>query len=63
LIGIYIKFLKDCEYASSYLWTTNELGAAAHLYMKYGFVLTEEKASDAFGKKVLENRYDLILKK
>jgi peptidyl-dipeptidase Dcp len=45
------------------LWTTEEQKTAAGLYKKSGFILSEEKKSDAFGKKVKEQRYDLILKK
>ncbi len=52
---LYMEFLKECK-------TTHELDAAAHLYTKHGFVLTEAKESDAFGKKVMQNRYELVLK-
>ena len=61
LMLLYIAFLKSHEYKSAYLWTTNELPVAAHLYMKYGFRLTEEKSSSHLGKPVIEQRYDLIL--
>jgi len=61
LMRLYMEFLKECKYKSSYLWTTHELDAAAHLYRKHGFVLTEEKESDAFGKRVVQNRYELVL--
>ena len=60
LMDLYIEFLKQCGYKSSYLWTTNEQSSAAHLYKKYGFILTEEKESTAFGKHVMEQRYQLI---
>ncbi len=59
LMGLYLEFLKECKYKSSYLWTTRELDTAARLYTKFGFELTEEKESDAFGKHVIQNRYDL----
>lgn len=59
LMELYIEFLKSVGYTSSYLWTTNELPSAAHLYKKFGFVLTEEKHSTAFGKPLVEQRYDL----
>jgi len=55
----FIGFMKQCGYTSAYLWTTNELPAAASLYIRHGFTLTEEKASTTFGKKVVEQRYDL----
>ena len=36
-----------------------DYGIAAALYTRYGFVLTEEKESTAFGKKLKEQRYEL----
>jgi len=60
LMQLYMDFFKGCSYQSSYLWTTNELPAAASLYVKYGFTLTEEKLSASFGKEVKEQRYDLL---
>jgi ribosomal protein S18 acetylase RimI-like enzyme len=61
LMELYMEFLRACNYRSSYLWTTNELPAAAALYRKAGFKLTEEKESTAFGKVLTEQRYDLVL--
>src|SRR5215510_10716127 len=61
LMDLYIEYLKQCKYKASYLWTTDELPASAHLYQKFGFKLTEEKPSTAFGKPVKEQRYDLVL--
>jgi peptidyl-dipeptidase Dcp len=60
LMELYMEFYHSCGYTSSYLWTTNELHAAASLYQRFGFKLTYEKASTAFGKPVKEQRYDLI---
>lgn len=37
--------------------------AAASLYKRYGFILTKEFPSDAFGKRVIEQPYDLLLNK
>ena len=62
LMSLYMDFLKECNYKSSYLLTTDELPASGHLYKKFGFILTEEKPSNAFGKAVTEQRYDLIVK-
>ena len=59
LMDLYMAFLKECSYESSYLWTTHELHTAASLYTRHGFQLTEEKPSDAFGKPLTECRYDL----
>jgi peptidyl-dipeptidase Dcp len=61
LLDLYMDFLSGCGYRASYLWTTHELSAAAFLYKKLGFQLTEEKESTAFGKPLREQRYDLIL--
>lgn len=59
LMNLYMEFLKEKDYQSAYLWTTNEQHTAAVLYKKYGFVLTEEIDSIAFGKPLKEQRYDL----
>lgn len=61
LMSLYMEFLKAKEYRSCYLWTTHEQHAAASLYMKYGFKLTDEKKSTTFGKPVKEQRYELIV--
>jgi peptidyl-dipeptidase Dcp len=61
LMDLYMDFLKSCHYRSAYLWTTHEQSTAAALYKKYGFVLTAEKPSNAFGKPLTEQRYELIL--
>ena len=61
LLNMYVAFLKECGYQRSYLWTTHELAAAASLYKRIGFQLTEEKGSTSFGKPLREQRYDLIL--
>jgi N-acetylglutamate synthase-like GNAT family acetyltransferase len=60
LMELYMDFFRTCRYSSSYLWTTDELNTAAHLYKKFGFQLTEQKTSEAFGKPVVENKYELI---
>ncbi|MEK6780334.1 MAG: GNAT family N-acetyltransferase [Bacteroidota bacterium] len=63
LMDLYMAFLRQCGYSSSYLLTTHELHAAAHLYKKHGFKLIEEKpASSFFGKPLMEHRYELDLK-
>jgi len=58
---LYMEHLRQRNYRASYLWTTGELPASAHLYQKFGFRLTEEKSSTAFGKPLKEQRYDLVL--
>ena len=61
LMNLYMDFLRECNYKSSYLWTTSELHTALSLYQRFGFQLTEEKESTSFGKLVTEQRYDLSL--
>jgi peptidyl-dipeptidase Dcp len=61
LMTLYMDFLRSCNYRSSYLWTTHELKAAASLYLRHGFKLTEQKESTAFGKPLKEQRYDLVV--
>lgn len=59
LMQLFIDFMHRCGYQGAYLWTTNELPAAAHLYRKFGFVLTEEVPSEQFGKHTIEQKYEL----
>lgn len=61
LMDLFIEYLHRCDYKSSYLWTTEQQAAAAKLYKRYGYQLTEEKPSIAFGVPLTEQRYDLIL--
>ena len=61
LLNLYMDFLRGCGYPGSYLWTTEELSTAAFLYKRLGFTFTEEKESTAFGKRLKEQRYDLVL--
>jgi peptidyl-dipeptidase Dcp len=61
LMDLFMEHLHRCKYKGSYLWTTDELPASAHLYEKFGFKLTDEKPSTAFGKPLKEQRYDLAL--
>lgn len=61
LMQLYMEYFHRKGYQHSYLWTTHELQAAAYLYKSQGFVLTQEKDSAAFGKKLKEQRYDLTL--
>ena len=59
LMQLFMDFAKSRHYKNAYLWTTNELDKAHHLYGKFGFILTEEKRSTVFGKPLIEQRYDL----
>jgi ribosomal protein S18 acetylase RimI-like enzyme len=59
LMECFMDFLKEKGYTSAYLWTTHELYAAASLYTRHGFRLTESRESIEFGKPLKEQRYDL----
>jgi N-acetylglutamate synthase-like GNAT family acetyltransferase len=61
LMELFMEFFRQCGYRSAYLWTVDELPAAAALYRRHGFRLTEEKPSTAFGKPLREQRYELVL--
>ena len=61
LMDEFMSFLRAKGYRAAYLWTTSELPAAAALYRRHGFRLTEEKESTTFGTRVTEQRYDLVL--
>lgn len=61
LMNLYMEFFDECGYTKSFLWTTHELSAAAYLYKKAGFKLTETKNSLSFGKPITEQKYDLIV--
>ncbi len=61
LMDSFMEFLHSSGYKSSYLWTAAQQVTAAKLYKRYGYQLTEEKPSTAFGIALIEQRYDLIL--
>jgi len=56
-----LQFCKEHKYKTIFLWTTNELTEASHLYTCFGFTKTEEKTHKIWGKKVTEEKYDLHL--
>jgi len=59
LVEEFLAFMDERGCKNAYLWTTTEQQAAISLYTRYGFTLTGEKSSSAFGKPVTERRYDL----
>jgi len=61
LMNLFMDFARECNYKTCYLWTTDELQAAASLYKRHGFMLTETKPSTSFGKSLVEHRYDVTL--
>ena len=61
LMESFISYLREKGYRSCFLWTTTEQKTAIALYKRYGFALTEEKASSTFGKQLYEQKYELSL--
>jgi len=59
LMDLFMTELKTQQFKGAYLWTANGLPTAAHLYRKHGFELVEEVPSAAFGKELVEQRYEL----
>jgi len=57
----FLAFMKQKNYTTAYLWTTNEQHAATSLYTRHGFRLIEEKISSSFDKQLIEKRYELKL--
>lgn len=56
-----LQFCRERKYATVVLWTTSELKEASYLYMRFGFVKTEEKTHEIWGKRVTEEKYELHL--
>jgi len=57
LLQLFMQHIKDHHYGQIFLWTTENLKAAAHLYIKEGFRLAEQRESDTFGVPLLEQKY------
>lgn len=56
-----ISFCKEAGFEKVYLWTFQGLGAARHLYEKFGFKLVVERPGDQWGTTVSEQRFALDL--
>lgn len=61
LIDETIRFCKAHHYRSVFLWTIDFLDAAKHLYTSAGFELTDRKTHRIWGRRLTEERYDLML--
>jgi len=57
-----VRFCRDSNYSSIFLWTISALKPAAKLYDSVGFELTKEKKHEMWGALVTEQRYDLNLR-
>jgi N-acetylglutamate synthase-like GNAT family acetyltransferase len=58
LMTLYMEFMREVGFESSYLLTTDDLKEAAHLYQKFGFELVSSTASDAYGDPLHRQRYE-----
>jgi len=56
-----ISFCKMKNYKKLYLWTFEGLHAARHLYEKFGFRLVQQAEGTQWGKKVTEQKFELLL--
>ncbi|TSA17981.1 GNAT family N-acetyltransferase [bacterium] len=56
-----VAFCRESGYERVFLWTVSSLLAAAQVYHKAGFRLTEEYTQEIWGCRVTEQRYDLVL--
>jgi GNAT superfamily N-acetyltransferase len=54
-----ISFCKERHYSLVYLWTFEGLHPARHLYEKFGFELVQQAEGIQWGKKVIEQKFEL----
>ena len=54
-----IRFCHSRNYRRVYLWTFEGLGAARHLYEKFGFRLLEQREGAQWGTRVKEQKFVL----
>jgi GNAT superfamily N-acetyltransferase len=56
-----LGFCRARRFRSVYLWTLADLAAAARLYRRSGFRLVEEREGEQWGRRVPEQRLELVL--
>lgn len=61
LMSLFVESMKECQFNSAYLLTTERLKVAVKLYEKFGFTLKEERKSIGFSVPETELRYELHL--
>jgi GNAT superfamily N-acetyltransferase len=61
LLQAAVEFCRQRGYDRVFLWTFQGLEPARHLYEKFGFRLTEQIEGEQWGKRVLEQRYVLVI--
>ena len=57
-----ISFCKERNYPRVCLWTFEGLHVARHLYEKFGFKLVEQFEGAQWGTKVIEQKFELMLR-
>lgn len=60
LLASALAFCDARQYATTYLWTFEGLGAARHLYEKSGFRLVLERRGSQWGTEVNEQRFERL---
>lgn len=61
LLSSALQFCRGCGYERAYLWTFDGLGAARHLYEKFGFRLVFQQRGSQWGTEVDEQRFELSI--
>jgi GNAT superfamily N-acetyltransferase len=56
-----VSFCREKYYGHVYLWTFQGLDAARHLYEKFGFRLAWQGEGTQWGKKIVEQKFELDL--
>jgi ribosomal protein S18 acetylase RimI-like enzyme len=61
LLNIALQFSRKRKCRTIFLWTTNELDTARHLYQDLGFRKTRKKEHSYWGKAITEEKYYMQL--
>jgi GNAT superfamily N-acetyltransferase len=63
LVDTCVEFARSAGYEHMLLWTNHPLTAARHIYLRRGFVLTEQEPHHSFGVDLVGQVYELDLAK